>query len=70
MHVPLSKTEAAFVEMCLEEHKAMIRNADLRRDQRMAVLLNEKAIPDGKAVQYERQPDGSSALTYPDTQPE
>lgn len=47
---PLTGTEKAFVGLVLEEHTALIRNADKNRDTRMAVLLAEKGIPDGLPV--------------------
>lgn len=63
--VPLSGTEAAFVQMVLEEHGALIRNADRRRDERMQVLLKEKSIPDGVHVRLASE-DGVPVLTYSD----
>jgi hypothetical protein len=41
--VTLSATEEAFVAMVIEEHTALVKNADARRDTRMKVLLGEKA---------------------------
>jgi len=61
--VPLTGTEAAFVQMVLEEHQALMRNADARRDGRMKVLLEEKQIPAGVPVRIEAV-DGGSALVY------
>lgn len=61
--VVLSGTEAAFVDMVLEEHKARFALADRRRDERMAVLLREKGIPEG--VQVQRATEGDAVvLTY------
>jgi hypothetical protein len=60
--VTLSATEEAFVAMVIEEHTALVKNADARRDTRMKVLLGEKAIPDGVHVTIERQGAGSALV--------
>lgn len=57
--IPLSKTESAFCQMVLEEHAALIRNADRTRDGRMQTILDEKAIPQGLAINF-----NGSALEY------
>lgn len=62
--VPLSGTEEAFVAIVLEEHAALVRAADQKRDSRMAVLLAEKAIPANAPVRVEREGDGPAHLVY------
>lgn len=61
--VPLSPTEAAFVAMVLEEHAALVRNADANRERRMKVLLDEKGVPAGLPVQN-AVADGVMSLIY------
>jgi hypothetical protein len=63
--VPLTATEAAFVQMVMEEHAARIRLADRQRDERMKVLLDEKGIPSGVIVSRAMQAD-VPILTYDD----
>ena len=62
---PLSDVEEAFVAMILEEHQALVRQADARRDQRIAPLLRAKDIPESKPVRIEaRTADGPAQLVY------
>lgn len=58
--IPLSKTELAYVSMVMEEHAALIRNADNVRGNRLSPLIDEKGIPrdaainvNGQALEYE-----------------
>lgn len=60
----LSESQEAFVAMILEEHAALIRHADQKRDQRLQPLLKEKGIPDGVSVKIERQKDGPAQFVY------
>lgn len=66
--VPLSATEAAFVQMVLEAHRARVAIADETRDRQMAVLLSERGIPSGISV-TRAVVDGVVVLQYegPDT---
>lgn len=61
MRVDLSETECAFVRMVIEEHTALIQNANARKEQRLAVLLKEKGVPDGTPASI--NPDDKS-LSY------
>jgi hypothetical protein len=63
---PLSATEEAFVAMVLEEHTALVRNADAKRNARMKVLLDEKGVPAGLHVTIDKV-DGVAALVYTPT---
>lgn len=67
--IPLSATETAFLVMIQEEHAALIRAADQRRNNRLAPLFRDKQIPDGTHVSAEVI-DGVQHLTYdaPDIQ--
>lgn len=62
--VTLSPVEAAYVQMVLEEHAALVQMADKTRDRRMATLLTEHGIPKGLPVQRVPNPDGTVQLEY------
>jgi len=66
--VLLSATEEAFVAMVLEEHAALVRNADARRENRMSVLLKEKGIPASLPVTIDKV-DGVAVLVYTPQEP-
>lgn len=59
--VTLTKTELAYVAIVLEEHQALIRNADAKRDGRMLTVLEEKGIPRDAHVTVD---GGTSTLNY------
>ena len=63
--IALSKTETAYIGMVQEEHQAMVRLADTRRDQRSNVLLKERGIPDGP-VKSRVDEQGVTYLVYDD----
>ena len=60
---PLTKTQAAYVALVLEEHTALIRNADATRDKRMVVVFTELGIPLNALVKTVQTADGF-ALVY------
>lgn len=71
VRTPLSGTEAAFVQIVLEEHDALVRLAEQKRDQRLQVLFDEKQIPKGATVAREQLPtDTALHLVYDDGKPE
>lgn len=68
----LSPDREAHVAMILEEHAALIRQADRKRDERMAPLLAALEIPEGILVNREpRDVSGVAHLVYdgPDIAP-
>jgi hypothetical protein len=66
VRVPITATEEAYTRLVLEEHAALIRQADARRDQRMAVLLTEKGIPTAAPIQLVPATETTPAcFTYP-----
>ena len=62
---PLSDVDEAFLSMILEEHRALVAQADQRREQRIAPLLKAKSIPEGKACRVEaRTADSPAQLVH------
>ncbi len=66
----LTEDRAEHVQMIIEEHTALVRMADQKREQRMASVLSALEIPNGVSVRFGRDADGP-ALTYegPDISP-
>lgn len=64
VRIKLPPIDAAYVQMVLEEHAALVSMADKKRDARMAPVLIEHGIPKGVIVNRVPTDDGTAELVY------